>query len=60
MKIENHIDCKCALDEITDWLKTGKFNKESYSKIKNRVKEIEDYMGMPLPAKVYIESNCRF
>ena len=60
MKIENNSECNFALNEITDWLKLGEFNKDSYSRIKIRIREVEDYMGIPLPAKGFIESNCIF
>ncbi len=58
MKIENISDHESALNEITTWLKAGIFNKDSYSQIEDVIEAVEDYMGIPLPAKLFIESNC--
>ena len=58
MKIENYSDCNVALNEIANWLKEGVFNKDSYSQIQIFINAVEDYMGIPLPAKSFIESNC--
>ncbi len=58
MKIENISDHESALNEITAWLKAGIFNKDSYSQIEDVIEAVEDYMGIPLPAKLFIESNC--
>lgn len=58
MKIENTFECNSALNEIKTWLKAGIFSKESYTQISGVIEAVEDYMGIPLPAKGFIESNC--
>tara|TARA_B100000767_G_C19434532_1_gene397391 strand:- start:381 stop:563 length:183 start_codon:yes stop_codon:yes gene_type:complete len=59
MKIENIKQSYSALDEIKSWLQDGVFNDDSYTEITSVIEAVEDYMGMPLPAKKFIESNCR-
>ena len=46
MKIENYSECNVALNEITNWLKEGVFNKDSYSQIQVFINAVEDYMGI--------------
>lgn len=58
MEIKDFKDCGSALEEIMNWLKAGVFNQDSYSEIEEVIVAVEDYMGIPLPAKRFIESNC--
>lgn len=58
MKIQNTSDHNSALNEIKTWLKAGIFNNESYTQIRTVIEAVEDYMGIPLPAKGFIQSNC--
>lgn len=59
MKIENVNESYSALDQIKNWLQAGIFNADSYTEIETVIEAVEDYMGIPLPAKKFIESNCR-
>lgn len=58
MKIQNTSEYNSALNEIKTWLKAGIFNNESYTQISTVIEAVEDYMGIPLPAKGFIQSNC--
>ena len=58
MIISDLNDCNSALTQIQHWLKEGIFNQNSYSEIEGVIKAVETYMGIPLPAKSFIESNC--
>ena len=58
MIISDLYDCNSALNQIQHWLKAGVFNQNSYSEIEGVIKAVETYMGMPLPAKSFIESSC--
>tara|TARA_B100000795_G_C22379057_1_gene279037 strand:+ start:239 stop:421 length:183 start_codon:yes stop_codon:yes gene_type:complete len=58
MIISDLNDCNSALNKIQLWLKKGVFNQNSYSEIEGVIKAVETYMGIPLPAKSFIESNC--
>lgn len=57
MKIQNISDSFLAVNQITTWLQQGVFDKDSYTEIENVIDALEDYMGIPLPAKVFIESK---
>ena len=59
MKIQNINDSYSALVKIKNWLEAGVFSTDSYVEIKNVIKELEEYMGIPLPAKSFIESKFR-
>ena len=59
MKIQNISESYTALDQIKNWLQAGVFNQDSYTEIKTVIEAVEDYMGIPLPAKSFIESNCK-
>lgn len=57
MKIQSVKESYSALNQITNWLQEGVFNNESYTEIKNVIEAVEAYMGIPLPAKGFIESK---
>jgi len=57
MKIQNITDSYTALNEIKNWLAQGVFSKDSYNEIETVVDAVEDYMGIPLPARRFIESK---
>tara|TARA_B100001769_G_C21950399_1_gene511740 strand:- start:57 stop:233 length:177 start_codon:yes stop_codon:yes gene_type:complete len=57
MKIQNISDSFLAVNQITTWLQQGVFDEDSYTEIENVIDALEDYMGIPLPAKVFIESK---
>tara|TARA_B100001173_G_C15996097_1_gene551157 strand:+ start:873 stop:1049 length:177 start_codon:yes stop_codon:yes gene_type:complete len=57
MKIQNISESFLAVNQITTWLQQGVFNENSYMEIENVIDALEDYMGIPLPAKVFIESK---
>tara|TARA_Y100001934_G_scaffold283416_2_gene403045 strand:- start:2027 stop:2212 length:186 start_codon:yes stop_codon:yes gene_type:complete len=59
MKIQNESDSYFALNKIKTWLQVGVYSRDSYTEIENTVKALEDYMGIPLPAKKFIESRFR-
>ena len=48
-----------ALNKIKNWLQAGDFNRDSYTEIESIIDAVEDYMGIPLPAKHFIESKFR-
>ncbi len=58
MKIQNTSEYNSALNEIKSWLKEGIFNNDSYTQISSVIEAVEEYMGIPLPAKGFIQSNC--
>lgn len=58
MIIKDFKDCNAALGQISIWLKKGVFSQESFGEIEGVISAVENYMGMPLPAKGFIESNC--
>lgn len=57
MKIQNISDSFLALNKIKNWLQVGEFDSDSYMEIESTIKAVEDYMGIPLPAKGFIESK---
>tara|TARA_B100001741_G_C16258651_1_gene461953 strand:- start:347 stop:580 length:234 start_codon:yes stop_codon:yes gene_type:complete len=57
MKILNISDSFLALNKIKNWLEVGNFNRDSYMEIESTIEAVEDYMGIPLPAKLFIESK---
>ena len=57
MKIRNISESFLAVNQITTWLQKEVFDESSYMEIENVIDALEDYMGMPLPAKVFIESK---
>lgn len=57
MKIQNISDSFIAVNQITTWLQEGVFDEDSYTEIENVIDALEDYMGMPLPARIFIESK---
>ena len=57
MEIQNISDSFLALNKIKNWLQVGDFNRESYLEIESTIEAVEDYMGIPLPAKGFIESK---
>lgn len=57
MKIQNISDSFLAVNQITTWLKQGVFDEDTYTEIENVIDALEDYMGIPLPARVFIESK---
>ncbi|MAS52145.1 MAG: hypothetical protein CMD20_02965 [Flavobacteriales bacterium] len=59
MKIQNVTDSFLALNKIKNWLQAGDFNRDSYTEIESIIDAVEDYMGIPLPAKHFIESKFR-
>ena len=59
MKIQNVTDSFLALNKIKNWLQAGEFNRDSYTEIESVIDAVEDYMGIPLPAKHFIESKFR-
>jgi hypothetical protein len=59
MIIRNSKEHNMALSEISLWLKKGKFNQQTFSEIESVIVAVELYMGIPLPAKIFIESNCQ-
>ena len=59
MKIQNVSDSFLALNKIKNWLQAGDFNRDSYTEIESIIDAVEDYMGIPLPAKHFIESKFR-
>ncbi len=59
MKIQNISDSFLALNKIKNWLEQGDFNIDSYMEIESTIEAVEDYMGIPLPAKLFIESKFR-
>lgn len=58
MIIKDFKDCNAALGRISVWLQKGVFSQESLGEIEGVISAVENYMGMPLPAKGFIESNC--
>ena len=58
MKIKSTSEYNSALNKIKIWLKKGTFNNDSYMQISNVIEDVEEYMGIPLPAKGFIQSNC--
>lgn len=58
VEIKDFKDCNTALEEIKNWLRAGVFNRKAYSEIEETIEAVEDYMGIPLPAKGFIQSNC--
>ena len=59
MKIQNITDSYTALNQIKNWLQQGVFSKDSYTEIETVVDALEDYMGIPLPAKRFIEAKFK-
>tara|TARA_B110000211_G_C13991829_1_gene514369 strand:- start:8 stop:196 length:189 start_codon:yes stop_codon:yes gene_type:complete len=59
MTIRNFKEHNIALNEISSWLEKGDFSKETFGEIESVIVAVESYMGMPLPAKRFIESNCQ-
>lgn len=59
MKLETVVDLDYALTQIKSWLQIGEFSEETYNEIEDVIVAVEDYMGIPLPAKSFIESNCK-
>jgi hypothetical protein len=59
MTIRNFKEHNIALTEISSWLKKGVFSKKTFGEIEVVIIAVESYMGMPLPAKRFIESNCQ-
>ena len=59
MEIQNISDSFLALNKIKNWLQVGDFNRESYLEIESTIEAVEDYMGIPLPAKHFIQSKFR-
>ncbi|MBK20816.1 MAG: hypothetical protein CMP63_00665 [Flavobacteriales bacterium] len=57
MKIKSVSDSFLALNKIKHWLEVGDFNRDSYMEIESTIEAVEDYMGIPLPAKLFIESK---
>jgi len=57
MKVQNISDSFKAVNQITAWLQKGVFNEDSFTEIENIINALEDYMGMPLPARIFIESK---
>jgi hypothetical protein len=59
MTIRNFKEHNIALTTISSWLQKGEFSKETFNEIESVIIAVESYMGMPLPAKRFIESNCQ-
>lgn len=59
MTIRNFREHNTALTEISTWLQKGEFSQETFNEIESVIVAVESYMGMPLPAKRFIESNCQ-
>jgi len=59
MTIRNVKEHNIALTEISSWLKKGEFSQETFNEIESVIFAVESYMGIPLPAKRFIESNCQ-
>ncbi len=52
--IEQHVN---ALDQVRDWLKREDYSLESMKEIDGVMRAIEDYSGMPLPARSFITAK---
>ena len=59
MTIRDFKDHNIALNKISLWLERGEFSKKTFGEIENVILAVEVYMGIPLPAKKFIESNCQ-
>lgn len=59
MQLETIVDVDYALNQIKRWLQIGDFSEETYHEIEDVILAVENYMGIPLPAKSFIESNCK-
>ena len=58
MTIRNENDYDQALSEIKEWLTKRDYTLNSLEEIQNVIAAVENYMGMPLPAKNFILQNC--
>lgn len=58
MTIKNENDYDQALTEIKSWLTKKDYNRNSLEEIEDVINAVENYMGMPLPAKHFILHNC--
>lgn len=58
MVIRDLKDCTSALNEISMWLQKGDFNEVTFGEISSTIAAVESYMGIQLPAKEFIVSNC--
>lgn len=58
MTIKNENDYDQALTEIKSWLTKKDYNRDSLEEIEDVINAVENYMGMPLPAKRFILHNC--
>tara|TARA_B100000683_G_scaffold276383_2_gene330170 strand:+ start:6277 stop:6642 length:366 start_codon:yes stop_codon:yes gene_type:complete len=56
--IQSEVDFNLTLEKLTVWLKKEVVNPTSYAQIREDITALELYMGIPLPAKKYIEWNC--
>ena len=59
MIIRNFKEQNIALSQISFWLEKGVFSEKVFGEIKSVILAVESYMGMPLPAKKFIVSNCQ-
>ena len=58
MTIKNENDYDQALTEIKSWLTKKDYNSSSFLEIEGVIDAVENYMGIPLPAKQFILHNC--
>lgn len=58
MTIKNEYDHAKALLTIESWLKKRDYTQRSLREVQNVILAVEVYMGMPLPAKNFILTNC--
>ncbi len=58
MTIRNENDYDQALTEIKSWLTKKDYNRSSFLEIEDVIDAVENYMGIPLPAKQFILHNC--
>jgi len=58
MTIKNENDYDQALTEIKSWLTKRDYNRNSFQEIADVIDAVENYIGMPLPAKNFILHNC--
>ncbi len=58
MTIRNENDYDLALSEIKIWLQKKDYNLHSFNEIQRVIVAVERYMGMPLPARNFIQQNC--
>jgi hypothetical protein len=59
MEIQNKTESFEAINKIKTWLEVGVFNIDSCSKIEKLIIALEEYMGIPLPAKSFIKSKFK-